>query len=197
MLRGQALREHRAQAAVLLGCGGGDRSSDDSEGEEREGGILLGEPVHRCLERAAGAGRRRVSRMGRWGQICGDPMCQGTPESRTGSPCLRPLALKGMGFDLVVVGGVDHRQHDDTPCSSMLSIRHGSRLLGSSQCAGTGGVEEGQSSVCVRSSERKYPFPYHKRKTIVFMVGRKNSNNAMNTREMAGYTSRYGKIKVT
>ena len=44
------------------------------------------------------------------------------------------------------------------------------------QYAGTGGVEEGQSSVCVCLSKRKYPFPYHKRKTIIFMVGRKKSN---------------------
>jgi hypothetical protein len=102
-----------------------------------------------------------------------------------------------MGFDLVVVGGVDHRQHDDTPCSNMLSIRHGSRLLGSSQCAGTGGVEEGQSSVCVRSSERKYPFPYHKRKTIVFMVSRKKSNNEAHAQEIAGDEGRYGTRKGT
>jgi hypothetical protein len=34
-------------------------------------------------------------------------------------------------------------------------------------------VEEGQSSVCVRSSKRKYPFPYHKRKTIIFIIDKK------------------------
>jgi hypothetical protein len=48
---------------------------------------------------------------------------------------------------------------------------------GARQSTGTGGVEEGQSSACVLSSERKYPFQYDKRKTIIFMVGRKNSNS--------------------
>jgi hypothetical protein len=48
---------------------------------------------------------------------------------------------------------------------------------GAHQYTGTGGVEEGQSSVRVRFSERKYPFPYPKRKTIVFMVDRKKSHS--------------------
>jgi hypothetical protein len=47
---------------------------------------------------------------------------------------------------------------------------------GAHQDAGPSGVEEGQSSVRVLSSERKYPFQYHKRKAIVFMVGRKDHN---------------------
>jgi hypothetical protein len=47
---------------------------------------------------------------------------------------------------------------------------------GARQYAGTGGTDEGQFSVSVRSSKRKYPFPEHKRKTIIFMVGRKKSN---------------------
>ena len=108
---GYALQEHRAQAVVLLGRRGGYCPSDDGEGEERQGGILLDEPVHRCLERAARAGRRRVSRMGRRGQIRGDPVCQGAPASRTGSPCLGPCARKGRCFNMVIVGGVFHRRH--------------------------------------------------------------------------------------
>jgi hypothetical protein len=48
---------------------------------------------------------------------------------------------------------------------------------GARQSAGTGGVEEGQSSACVLSSERKYPFQYGKRKIIIFIVGRKKSNS--------------------
>jgi hypothetical protein len=47
---------------------------------------------------------------------------------------------------------------------------------GAHQYAGTGSVEEGQSSVCVRSSIRKYPFYNHKRKTTIFMVDRKKSD---------------------
>jgi hypothetical protein len=53
---------------------------------------------------------------------------------------------------------------------------------GARQYAGTGGVEEGQSSVCVLTPERKYPFPYHKRKTIIFILGRKNSNSGTSTK---------------
>jgi hypothetical protein len=173
---GYALQEHRAQAVVLLGRRGGYCPSDDGEGEERQGGILLDEPVHRCLERAARAGRRRVSRMGRRGQIRGDPVCQGAPASRTGSPCLGPCARKGKCFDMVVVGGVYHRRHHTTPCPSMLSIRHGGCLLRTCQSAGTGGVEEGQSSLCSLIM-KKYPFLYQKRKTIIFMVSIKKNNN--------------------
>jgi hypothetical protein len=172
---GYALQEHRAQAVVLLGRRGGYCLSDDGEGEERQGGILLDEPVHRCLERAARAGRRRVSRMGRRGQIRGDPVCQGAPASRTGSPCLGPCARKGRCFDMVVVGGVYHRRHHTTPCPSMLSIRHGGCLLRTCQSAGTGGVEEGQSSLCSLIM-KKYPFLYQKRKTIIFIVSIKKSN---------------------
>jgi hypothetical protein len=67
---------------------------------------------------------------------------------------------------------------------------------GARQDAGPGGVEEGQSSVCVRSSERKYPFLYHKRKTIVFIVGRNDSNDEARTREMARCEGGYGRRKV-
>jgi hypothetical protein len=98
-----ALREHRAQAAVLLGWRGGYRTSNDGEGEKREGGRLLDEPVHRCLERAV---RRCVPRRWRRGQIRGNPVCQGTPESRRGSPSLGPLSIKGMGFDMVIVEAI-------------------------------------------------------------------------------------------
>jgi hypothetical protein len=66
---------------------------------------------------------------------------------------------------------------------------------GARQDAGPGSIEEGQSSVGVRSSERKYPFLYHERKTIVFMVGIKDSNSTANTREMAGGEGRYGRKK--
>jgi hypothetical protein len=72
----------------------------------------------------------------------------------------------------------------------------GAASCGARQYAGTGAVEEGQPSVCVRASEKKYPFLYHKRKTILFMVGRKKSNNRARRREMAGSTMRYGRKKV-
>jgi hypothetical protein len=68
---------------------------------------------------------------------------------------------------------------------------------GALQDVGTGGVEEGQSSICMLSSERKYPFPYHKRKTIVFMVSRKKSNNEAHAQEIAGDEGRHGTRKVT
>jgi hypothetical protein len=64
------------------------------------------------------------------------------------------------------------------------------------QDVGTGGVEEGQSSVCILSSGRKYPFPYHKRKTIVFMVSRKKSNNGAHAQDIAGDEGRYRTRKV-
>jgi hypothetical protein len=68
---------------------------------------------------------------------------------------------------------------------------------GARQYAGPGGVEEGQSSVCVRSSERKYPFFVSQKKSNFFMVGRKKSNNWASTREMVGDEGRYGEKKVT
>jgi hypothetical protein len=68
---------------------------------------------------------------------------------------------------------------------------------GAHQYAGTGGVEEGQSSGCVLSSKRKYPFQHHKRKIIVFIIGIKNSNGRESTREIAGDKARSGRIKVT
>ena len=108
---GIGLPEHRAQASGLLGRRVRSRLSEDGEGEEREGGMLLDEPVHGGLERAARPGHRRVPRMRRRDQRRSDPVRQGAPESRTGSPSLGPLALQGMGFDLVVVGRVDHRRH--------------------------------------------------------------------------------------
>src|SRR5712691_11793332 len=71
-------------------------------------------------------------------------------------------------------------------------------LLRSSQCAGTSAASrEGQSSVCVLSSERKYPFPHHKRTTIVFIVRRKNSNGYASTRKIAGFEGISGRRKVT
>src|SRR5215813_4649519 len=66
---------------------------------------------------------------------------------------------------------------------------------GARQDAGPGGGEEGQSSVCVLSSERKYPFLHHKRKAIVFMVGRNKSNSEVRTREMVGCEDRYRRRK--
>jgi hypothetical protein len=68
---------------------------------------------------------------------------------------------------------------------------------GARQSAGTGGVEEGQTSACVLSSEIKYPFQYYKRKTIIFVVGINNSNKWEKTREIAEYEGRYGRRKVT
>jgi hypothetical protein len=49
---------------ALLGRRGGYRPSEDGEGEEREGGGLLDEPVHRGLKRVA---RKRVPRTGHRG----------------------------------------------------------------------------------------------------------------------------------
>jgi hypothetical protein len=43
----------------------------------------------------------------------------------------------------------------------------------------------------------KYPFPYHKRKAIVFMVGRKDNNGWAITREIARCGGRYERRKIT
>jgi hypothetical protein len=56
---------------ALLGRRGGSRPSEDGEGEEREGGGLLDEPVHRGFKRVA---RKRVPRTGHRGQIRSDPV---------------------------------------------------------------------------------------------------------------------------
>ena len=85
---------------ALLGRRGGYRPSE--EGEEREGGVLLDEPVHRGLKRVA---RKRVPRTGHRRQIRRDPVCQGVPDSRRSSPGLGPLSLESMGFAMGVVGG--------------------------------------------------------------------------------------------
>jgi len=45
------------------------------------------------------------------------------------------------------------------------------------QYAGTGGMDAGQGSIGVRASQRKYPFPEHKRKTIIFMISRKKCHS--------------------
>ena len=124
-----ALRERRISPSVLLGRRGGFHPSEDGEGEEREGGMLLDEPVHRGLERAAHTAQRLGPFTGSRGQGHGGPVCQGAPESRTGSPCLMPLSRKGMGVDMVGIEGVYHRWHDATPCSSILPIGHGGCLL--------------------------------------------------------------------
>jgi hypothetical protein len=73
----------------------------------------------------------------------------------------------------------------------------GTAACGAHQYTDTGGVEEGQFSICVLSSQRKYPFPYHKRKTIIFMVGRKKGNNWVSMRAMAGSEGGYGRKKGT
>src|SRR5207245_626383 len=92
---------------------------------------------------------------------------------------LRPLALEGRCVDMVVVGGVYHRRHDDILLvPACFSRGMGAASCGARQYAGTGGVEEGQPSVCVRVSMKKYPFSYHKRQTILFIIRRKMSKAA-------------------
>jgi hypothetical protein len=123
---GEALREHRVQAAVLLGHCVGGRPLEDGEGEQRERGILLDKSIHRGVERAAWAARRRVLHTGRRGQRRRNPACQGAPEPRPCSPCLGPRSRQKRGFNMGVVGAIYHRYHHTPPCPSMFSRRSGS-----------------------------------------------------------------------
>ena len=101
---------------------------DHGEGKDREGGSLPDESVHRRLERAGRAAQRRMPLTWHWGQVRDERVCQGAPESRTKSLCLRLLALTGLGFDTVVVAGVYHRRYDATPCPRMLLMVKGNDL---------------------------------------------------------------------
>src|SRR5262245_6081638 len=53
---------------------------------------------------------------------------------------------------------------------------------GARQYAGLGGVGAGQASGCIRVSQKKYPFSYHKSPTIVVMMSRRKCNNEAYTR---------------
>jgi uncharacterized protein DUF3185 len=101
--RPHPLEEHRAQASVLPGRRGEDRPSEDGEGEEGEGGILLDKPVHRGLERVV---RRCVLPTRRQGHIRYHPVCEGAPEARTDSLRLGPPSFKDRGFNMGVIGGM-------------------------------------------------------------------------------------------
>src|SRR5215471_15607850 len=81
--------------------------------------------------------------------------------------------------------------------SKCFSWAMGTTARGARQYAETGGVAEGQSSVCVCLSQRKYPFLSLKRKTIIFIVGRKKNNNTASMQEIAGVIGRKSRRKVT
>src|SRR5262245_58133481 len=114
--------------AVLASTLGVTLPLDDGEGKDREGDILLDEPIHRELERTGCAAHWRVPRPWRWGQVRGERVGQGAPASQTGSLCLRLLVRTGMGVDRGVVAGVSHRRHDTTPYPTMLLVGHGHDL---------------------------------------------------------------------
>src|SRR5438105_3050552 len=125
-------------------------------------------------------------------------MRQGAPKSRTGSPCLGLLALEDMCVDVVVVGGVYHRRHDDIPYLRRLLVEYGSCLVQRTQGRRPlASSRRGSPQSAFSHRNRKYPFPSHKRQTIIFMVGRKKSHNTASTQEMAGDAGRYGRRKVT
>jgi hypothetical protein len=108
--------------------------------------MLLDEPVHRRLKRAA---RKRVSRTGHRGQRRRNPVCQGMPDSWTSSPRQGSLSLESMGFDRGVDGSIYHRRHHTLPCLSLLSLRSGGCPVRHTPVGRYWQRQGGQASGCV------------------------------------------------